>query len=307
MIAIITFRREYTEIINCTLHTSVVFLIQNYITKTIVSYILSYLFICIFQSAFLLLADCFSPSTNFKTVTVFQIIFCLFIGYQMAPKNVDVTLETVLWSVNLASSLGAVVVPFFTGQALASCLSSAFRIHSQSPGQYKRLPLHLFLFMITAPYVTIIYLWTFFYNHLSFRTLISATLYNYTYVVLTAVEIIVSCLCFVAERGFSDIRRRLGPLKQEHLTTKTFNLLKRLLEKHIEIANFISNIDNSFSVHFLNIYLSFALRLIVYAAHFLKVKDSKELTVLAVHGIYQIIRLLFFCYRCEKMKEEVSV
>lgn len=255
--------------------------------------------------------DCFSPSPNFRTVNMLHIVACLLIGYHLAPKVLDLKMDTVLWSINFVSPLTAVLVPLFTFQELASCMSSACKINSQTSAQFRSLPLHLFLFMITVPYFTIAYMFVFFLNVFPFWMLVRFTLYNYTYVLVAVVEGNASCLCFVAERAFSEIRYRMTPLKHKRLTAETFASLKGLLEKYLEVANLVSKIDKTFSVQFLNIFLSFALRAIVYAAYFIYYSKDKaaltnQLIVLVIHGAYQIIRLVFLCYRYEKIKEEVS-
>lgn len=258
-----------------------------------------------------MLTDCFSPSTNLKTFSGLLVVGCLIGEYSLAPKNFDLTMETVLWSINVASPIMAVTVPLFTYQALASCMSTACRVYSKTSSQFKGLPLHLFTFMILAPYATIVYLWGWFFDVFPFWTLAYLTVYNYTYIPVTAAEVVVSCLCFVAEKAFTEIRCRLGPLKHQQLTPRNYTSLKELIETYLEVADLTSKIDNGLSLQLLNIFLSFALRVIVYAAYFIRFSKEKEghsndLIVLVVHGIYQTIRLLFLCYRCEKVKEEVS-
>lgn len=257
-----------------------------------------------------MLIDCFSPSTNFRTVTVLQILAYLLIGYKLAPQDFNVTLDVFLWSINLTSPLTALLVPLITCQELASCMSLACRIHSQTPSQYRRLPLHLFLFMITIPYCTIVHHWVYFFKVMPYDKLFFLTLYDYTYTVVAIVEINFCCFCFIGERNLSHIRNRLIHLKQQHLTVKNFNSLKGILNQYLEIAQFISNVNDTFSIHFFNIFCSFAFRLTAYAAYFIQLSKTDHITqliVLAIHEVYQISRLIFFCYRCEKLKEKVSI
>lgn len=259
---------------------------------------------------YILFSDCFSPCANFKTVAVLNLLALGTIEAYIMPASLHLSLDTLLWLINAASPLATVLCSLLLAPRLASSTTTAAIIHADSPPRFRPLPLRLFLFMALVPYLPIVYSIVIFVGNQMWAMLFYSCLYNWTYVPVSQVEAQVSCKFYVAERAFADIRRQLVALEKQTASLKAYSALKELFEKYLEVAKFCSEMNRGYSIHFLNMYVSFALRMIVYAAYYVqfsKVYSFDKLLVVAVYAAYQVTRLLFLCHRCEKLKEEVSM
>lgn len=209
----------------------------------------------------------------------------------------------------VTSAASLLISLFYRPEALANCLNSAFHVYSMPHQKFKPFSVSRFITMLTLPFLTVFYLIQPVYLR-TFKFFIMLTSVNYLYAYVSAVEVIISLLCWIAKRSFIFINKSLFINYYDEFNVLSFISVKGLLEKHFLVTKFAKEISQHFGLHFLNSYLFFATKAILF---FPRVKslvgagaNIDSYLIFSVNFSYLIVRMVFLCYNCEKLYEEMG-
>lgn len=210
---------------------------------------------------------------------------------------------------NWSSAIFILSSSFFSYQSLSDCFARACKIYNFSAKYSISLPLKLFLFMtfyLFAPFVYLcIYIPLF-----PFAGLINFFIFNYPYIFTGIILVLISTFCIIAQKSYTNINRDLKQHVSKIMKQKVFLHFTDQLEQYLEVAKFVTNFAKYFSPFFLIIFLSVLFRLIAYTlmvVELRRVGHFHDFLACAVHTFYFIIWLLFLCYRCHRVQQEVRI
>lgn len=190
---------------------------------------------------------------------------------------------------------------------LASCFNSAYQVYLIPHQKFTPISVPRSITMITLPFIALLYLVQLFsLKYLMYFLILFSV--NYLYAYVTAVEVVISLLCWIAKRSFTFINKCLLDLYSAEFDVLSFISVKHLLEKHFLVSKFVRETSQYFGLHFLNTFIFFFTKTILFFPRFKTLNETYVLTYVMFYMnlSYMVVRMLLLCYNCERLYVEMG-
>lgn len=134
---------------------------------------------------------------------------------------------------------------------------------------------------------------------------------NYGYFHLIAIENLISSICLLSEKYYSNIASELDKLKDERFHERQFHFVRVLLDEYVRCNKFSCLVAEFFEQHFVIFFFAGISRTILHCIMFLVViKSDNPMDILKkvsvfTHALLILARLVSLSYRCQQVESKV--
>lgn len=241
--------------------------------------------------------------------SVAQVLLLVLCGYH---ANIDwhnlLTLYAIFWIQNISSALISILLTLFRLSSLLDHLPTACSVYYMYSHNTKSFSFFI-IYLVVKPFVPLFYQ-LFLVPFLDYNTNMYLLRVNYVAVPPAAFEVVISSICFIATNAYVEINQKLKTYQKSTFDSKSLILLKQHLENYIFVSKFLRSFSALFDAHFLNMFMGFILRTIVFVVFSVtsfKVGKYFDVKVYSFTSCYIVFGVFFVCYCCQKVKEEVRI
>lgn len=218
--------------------------------------------------------------------------------------------------VHWLSSLSVLVIAISTNiKKYSNILSLTYDMYSSLPSDSKSITFKFY----TVRFIISVLPFTLFFAHLVYIP--APTLYfiiyllamNYGYYSLIAVENLISSICLLAEKRFSNIAYELHALKDKRFDGWQFKCLTNLLDEYVRCNKFSCVVSEFFEQYFVVFFFACVSRTILHSLMFLAnlkfpgAMGFVQAVFTCLHAIFILARTICLSYRCQQVEDHVSI